>query len=100
MTRKNAKWEWTQTHQRAFDSIKQIVAKNTLLCFPGFTWSFDVHTDAFNIQLGGVVSQDNLPLAYFSQKLNPAQHHYTTTEQELLAITETLRQFCTMLLVQ
>ena len=38
------------------------------------------------------------PISFFSKKLNGAQSRYTTTEQELLAIVETLRAFTTMLL--
>jgi len=65
-TGKNIECEWSQVHQCAFDSIKKIVAKNTILRFPNFTRPFDVHTDASNIQLGGVVSQNNSPSVYFS----------------------------------
>ena len=37
-------------------------------------------------------------VAFFSRKLNPAQRRYTTTERELLAIVETLKEFRTILL--
>ena len=38
-----------------------------------------------------------MPLAFFSQKLSPAQQKYSVTEQELLAIIETLKEFKGML---
>ena len=50
--------------------------------------------------MGGVVSQNGHPIAFFSRKFNTAQSKYTTTEQELLGITETLKAFRTMLLGQ
>jgi hypothetical protein len=34
--------------------------------------------------------QPNRPLAFFSQKLSPAQQKYSVTKQKLLAIVETL----------
>jgi len=72
------------------------VAQNNLLHFPDFTHPFDVHTDASNLQLDRVLSQDDESLAYLSWKLNPTQPRYTTTEKELLVITEVLRQFLTI----
>ena len=70
------------------------------MIFPDFTKNFDVHTDASDYQMGGAVSQDGKPIAFFSRKFNSAQEKYTTTEQELLGITETLKNFRTMLLGQ
>ena len=44
--------------------------------------------------------QDDRPLAFYSRKLNSAQKRYTTGEQELLSIVETLNQFKNILLGQ
>ena len=41
-----------------------------------------------------------MPIAFYSRKLNPAQRRYTTTERELLAIVETLKEFRNILLGQ
>ena len=50
--------------------------------------------------MGGVISQNGRPVAYWSRKLNAAQNKYPTIEQELLAIVECLEEFCYMLLGQ
>jgi RNase H-like domain found in reverse transcriptase len=42
------------------------------------------------MQLGGVISQDYKPLAFYSCKLNQAQLNYSTIEQELFSIVEIL----------
>ena len=39
---------------------------------------------------GAVTSQNGRSVAFYSQKLNPAQTCYTTTEQELLAIVDNI----------
>jgi RNase H-like domain found in reverse transcriptase len=56
-----------------------------------------VYTDASKYQLGHVIMQDDKPLAFYSNKLNPAQKWYTTGEQELLSVVETLTDFWTLL---
>ena len=82
------------------DRIK-VIAKETLLAYPNFNARFDIHTDASQTQLGAVISQDGIPIAfYYSRKLNPAQTRYTTTEKEILSIVETLKEFRNILLGQ
>jgi RNase H-like domain found in reverse transcriptase len=39
-------------------------------------------------------------VAFYSRKLNPAQTRYTTTERELLSISETVKEFRNILLGQ
>jgi hypothetical protein len=69
-----------------------------MLAFPNFSKPFDIHTDASHTQLGAVISQAGKPIAFYSRKLNPAQTRYTTTERELLAIVETLKEYRNILL--
>ena len=64
-----------------------------LLTYPNFEEIFDIYTDASHTQLGVVISQKGSPIAFYSRKLNSAQTRYTTTERELLAIVEMLKEF-------
>jgi len=68
-------------------------SKSTLLAYPDFSKKFVIHTDASHMQLGAVILQDGKPIAFYSQKLNPALTCYTTTECELLSIVEMLKEF-------
>jgi RNase H-like domain found in reverse transcriptase/Reverse transcriptase (RNA-dependent DNA polymerase)/Integrase zinc binding domain len=97
---KTAKWQWTDEQQKAFELMKKIIGKETLLSYPNFNKPFDIHTDASHTQLGAVLSQDGRPIAFYSRKLSLAQTRYTTTERELLAIVETLKEFRNILLGQ
>ena len=100
LTSDKVPFKWTEVHQHAFDEMKRIIAKETLLTYPDFSKPFHIQTDASDLQLGACISQEGKPLAFYSRKMNAAQTRYTTTEQELLSIVETLKEFCTILLGQ
>ena len=91
--KKGAKIKWTPELEKAFEDVKQMVCKETLLAYPDWSQPFDIHTDASDYQLGAVISQKGKPIAFFSRKLNSAQKNYTTTEKELLSIVECVKEF-------
>ena len=49
MTSKQAKWNWDTKCQKAFDSIKKIVSRETLLSYPNFNEPFDIHLSLIHI---------------------------------------------------
>jgi transposase InsO family protein len=100
LTSIKVKWKWTEVEQNAFDTMKRLLARETILSFPDFAKPFHIHTDASKIQLGAVISQEDKPIAFYSRKLSPAQTRYTTTERELLSIVEVLKEFRNILLGQ
>ena len=100
LTSKKAIFKWLPKHQQAFDEMKKIIARETILAFPDFSQPFHIHTDASDVQMGAVISQNDKPIAFWSKKLNPAQTRYTTTEKELLSIVEVCKEFRTTLLGQ
>jgi len=89
---------WSDTQEQAFQHMKQIITQDTMLTYPQFDKPFLIHTDASDKQIGGVVMQDNKPLGFFNKKLTDMQRRYPVTEQELLAIVETIKYFKHMLL--
>src|SRR5687768_7036015 len=99
LTSAKVKWNWTVEHQTAFDEMKRVMIRETLLAYPKFKLLFHIHTDATSLtQLGACISQDGKPIAFYSRMLNPAQTRYTTTERELLSIVEVLKEFRNILL--
>ena len=93
LTSKKTKWKWGPEQSKAFETMKRILSKETLLAYPNFNQEFVIHTDASHTQLGAVISQEGKPIAFYSRKLKPEQTRYTTTERELLSIVETLKEF-------
>jgi RNase H-like domain found in reverse transcriptase len=73
LTSKTTKWMWTEHHQKAFDPMKHIVSRETLLAYSNFNLPFEIYTDASHTQLGAIISQQSRPIAFYSRKLSAAQ---------------------------
>ena len=83
---KKAPWHWDAIHQESFEAIKHLIARDTVLAYPGFSKRFVIYTDASKRKLDVVITQDNRPMAFFSRKLTGPQKNYIITELELLSI--------------
>ena len=91
VTFKQAKWNWNNEYQKEFDTIKKYVSRETLLSNPNFNKPFLIHMDASKLQLGGVISQDDKPVIFYSRNL---------IKRKLLFTIETLKGLKNILLEQ
>ena len=73
--------KWINVEQQAFDKVKQIVARDTLLIYPYFNERFDIHVDASYSRLGALIIHKGKPISLYICKLKPAQSFYTVTEK-------------------
>jgi hypothetical protein len=67
---------WEKEQQHAFEMIKKVISKETLLIYPNFNEPFQIHTNASHQQLGDVISQKGMPIAFWSKKAKDAQVQY------------------------
>ena len=75
------KWKFklTKVEPNFFDKIKRIMARDTLLTFPGFNETFKINTNDTAFQLGAVIVQKGKYIAFYNIKLTGAQKRYIIT---------------------
>lgn len=78
---------------QAFHTCKELLTNAPILAYPDFSKPFKLTTDASNVAIGSVLSQNNRPIAYYSRTLNSAERNYSTIEKELLAILDSTKHF-------
>jgi len=91
---KKVPWHWDEVHQKAFNDVKAIIARDVALAYPDYSKEFEIYTDASSRQMGAVITQKNRPIEFFSRKLSTTQQKYSGTEIGLLTIVETLKELC------
>nr|CAN64786.1 hypothetical protein VITISV_014071 [Vitis vinifera] len=90
LLKKNKAWEWDERCQHAFENLKKAVTEEPVLALPDHTKVFEVHTDASDFAIGGVLMQERHLIAFESRKLNDAERRYTVQEKEMTAIVHCL----------
>ena len=99
LLKKDSKYSWEEEQQKAFQKLKSALTSAPILVLPDFTKPFTLVTDASGIGIGSALMQ-KCPetnkyrvIAYHSRKLNKAEKNYGITEQEALAVIDSLKHF-------
>lgn len=85
LLKKNA-FQWTEAAQLAFEVLKEAMMTTSVLALPDFNKEFVVETDACDVGIGAVLTQDGHPIAYMSKALSPKHQVLSTYEKEFLAV--------------
>ena len=75
-------FQWTSAATKVFTKIKRMMTEAPVMHLPDFLKAFEVTCDTSELKIGGVLSQENNPVAYFSEKLNDARHWYSTYDKK------------------
>ena len=94
----DVKYEWADTHRKAFHELKLALAKAPILAHFNPDYETELITDASTIGIAWKLRQRNPetnkwhPILYGSQKLKEAERKYPITELECLAVVTALKK--------
>ncbi|KAL4004005.1 hypothetical protein ACER0C_003718 [Sarotherodon galilaeus] len=97
LTDKGQPFGWGDACAAAFAQLKEALTRAPVLAYPDARQPFIVDTDASNVGVGAVLSQQGEAgervVAYFSCALGRAERNYCVTWRELLAVVLAVRHF-------
>jgi hypothetical protein len=86
-------FNWIEEAEKGFRVLKAKIIKQPILVLPYFKKTFQVKCDASGVSIGVVLSQENKPIAYFSEKVNDIKRNYSTYDKEFYAIIQALKKW-------
>lgn len=97
LTQKGQVFRWSEDCAAAFEQLRLALVGAPVLSYPDPQLPFLVDTDASNVGLGAVLSQEGEDgeqvIAYYSRSLHRPEKNYCVTRRELLAVVLGLRHF-------
>jgi len=95
LMRKDEKWTWGDSQQKAFEELKQIFTMKPVLAAPDLNKEFRVEADASNYATKGVLSMKYSdekwrPVAFISKSLSDTERNYEIHDKEMLAVVRCL----------
>ncbi|MCO5548078.1 hypothetical protein L7F22_001535 [Adiantum nelumboides] len=76
---KKGMWiDWKTEHEASFAKLKGYLVSSPILKLLDFSKEFEVVTNASGLALGGVLTQEERPIAYTSRKLRDHEKNYPT----------------------
>jgi hypothetical protein len=71
--KRHKSFKWTEEAEKRFNILKEKITEQSIMVLLDFGKTFQVRCDASGVAIGAVLSQENIPVAYFSEKLNEAK---------------------------
>jgi hypothetical protein len=100
LTRKDYPFIWTEIHTKTFNTLRDKLTSEPVFTIydPKTPCELLLHTDATKTGITGILIQrdkDNNPkvIAYYSRRLNTHEENYSVSEQELLAVVNSIEHF-------
>ena len=91
------KVDWGDGQENAYQTLKTILASESILHLPDPKKTYHLRTDTTDYGVDTVLMQENdsklFPVCYASKKLSDAERNYFTIEKECLAIVWALQSY-------
>jgi hypothetical protein len=91
LTRKNARFLWTDECEQSFQELKLWLVTAPVLTLPSESCGFVIYSDASRKGLGCVLMQNGKVVAYASRQLKSYEKNYPTHDLELAAVVFALK---------
>jgi hypothetical protein len=91
--KRHKSFHWMEEAEKSFNLLKRKITEQPILVLPYFNKTFQVKCDASGFAIGVVLSQDDMLVTYFSEKLNEAKVKYSTYEKEFYAVIQELKKW-------
>ncbi|GJU43217.1 reverse transcriptase domain-containing protein [Tanacetum coccineum] len=92
---KDTKFVFSSECIKSFDVLRNKLTTDPVIIAPNWDLDFELMCDASDYAVGDILGQQVdkrfCPIYYASKTMNDAQEHYTTTEEELLAVVTTYK---------
>ena len=91
LTRKEVKFEWNDSCEKAFQELKRRLTSAPILIVPKRGYRYTMYCDASKDELGCVLMQSRRVVFYSSQQLKNHEQNYPTHDMELATIVFALK---------
>ena len=98
LMKKDSVWDWTSRHMKAFQEIKDLISKSTVLAHYDPDAELTMTSDASGVGVGAVLEirmkdGSTKPIAFASRSLTAPERHYAQIEREALGIIFGVQKF-------
>ncbi len=84
-------YEWEGACDEAFETLNGILVKASMLKLPDFDKDFEIHSDASDFVIGGILVQEGRFVAFESKKLSETERRWPTHEKEMWVVIHCLK---------
>ena len=98
LLQKDVKFDWNQSCQNSFESLKEQLISSPILGFPDTDKDYLLYTDASDVGIGAVLTQNDEDgtervISFASKAFSGSEKNWTTTEKEAFAVVWALQYF-------